>query len=236
MDTKSGLGRWRRHRAPLLARRSQRGRVHEQRVPGPARRRSRSSIDQLWSQHLRLPSDAVRFYRWRLEQAGPAPIQQTEAAVRSLLDDPAKLGRRHPEAARHLAAAFERLWTDPFDDNTLIETGGSLRSALTALTADLVGHTTSPEKVVSALKPWLNEPGRLPPRHPDALVALIDWAVRCAQRINHLHDERASGEPDPSWDEARRTAFTVRADLLRAGPAHAPAKPDMIGRVQAAER
>lgn len=157
----------------------------------------------------RLPNDAVRFYRWRLEKAGPAPIQQMEAAVRSLLDDPAKLGRRHPEAARHLAAAFEWLWTDPLDDNALIETGGSLRSALTALTADLVGHATSPEKVVSALKPWLNEPGRLPPRHPGALVALIDWAVRCAQRLNHLHDERASGEPDSSWDEVRRTAFTV---------------------------
>lgn len=84
-----------------------------------------------------------------------------------------------------------------------------MRSALTALTADLVGHATSPERVVAALKPWLSTSGRLPPRHPELVLAMVDWAVRCAQRITHLQDERSAGQPDPSWDEIRSTAFAV---------------------------
>ncbi|MDJ0769265.1 MAG: hypothetical protein QNJ12_10740 [Ilumatobacter sp.] len=157
--------------------------------------------------NYRIPSDGVRFYRWRMVQSGGSSIEQVESAVRSSLEDPAQLALRHPEASRHLSSAFDKLWTESRDDNTMIEIGGSLRSAITAMTADLVGHDTSPEKVVTALEPWLKEPNRLPPRQPELLTSLLDWTVRCCQRIHHLHDERARGAPDPDWSELRRTAF-----------------------------
>ncbi|HAM23832.1 MAG TPA: hypothetical protein DCQ04_16515 [Actinobacteria bacterium] len=157
---------------------------------------------------FRVNQDAIRFYRWRVQRRGPAPLEQAEGAVRSLLDDPTKLQRRHPEAARLLNDAYAHLWGEMTDD-IIVNIGGSLRSALSALTADLVGHTTNPEQVENALRPWLTEPGRLPPRHGEAMAAHLGLVVKCSQRLNHLYDERSKGQPTPTWDEVRRTAFAV---------------------------
>lgn len=160
---------------------------------------------------LRLDAQAVRFHRWRTEQAGPEPIQQVETAVRTMLDEPDRLGRRHPEVAHHLAAAFDLLWAETLDDRTIINLGGELRSALSQMAVDLVGYDgdSSPEKVATALKPWLEEHERLPPRSAELLDGLVRWAARGTQRVHHLHDERSEGRPDPDRQELRRVAFAV---------------------------
>ena len=155
----------------------------------------------------RLPREAILFHRWRIEQAGPTPIAQVESQIRSMIDDPARLKRLHATTAQHLTQAFDLLWSGETDDKTIIDLGGSLRSALAAVTADIVGYTVDPEAVAKALKPWFEVQGRLPPRSAEALQPFVEWTMRCCQRLHHLLSNRSKGDPDPAWSEMRRTAF-----------------------------
>ena len=160
---------------------------------------------------FRLAADAIKLNRLLTEAAGPSAVEQVDTSVRTFLDDPARLARRHPAVARHLQEAFDLLWTDRFDDRTIINIGGELRSALAQMAADLVGYEgdSSPESTARALKPWLDEEGRLPPRTPELMFELLRWAAKATQRIHHLHDNRSKDVVDPDRPEVRRTAFAV---------------------------
>jgi hypothetical protein len=159
----------------------------------------------------RLTHTGQELHRIVVEARGPAPIAQLDTAVRTMLDDPARLARSHPAVAQHLQTAFDLLWSETLSDQIVINIGNELRSALTQMAVDLVGYSgdDSPERVVEALTPWLDEDGRLPPRSPELLRELLRWAAKATQRIHHLHDERAKPNPDPERAEIRRTAFTV---------------------------
>ena len=157
----------------------------------------------------RIPTEAIVFYENWIKASGETPSAQIEHVIRTLIDDPTRLRRNHPEAARHLADAFDVLWAETLDDVTIVNIGGSLRSALNAMSADLVGHETSPEKVATVLKPWLAANPTVPPRQDELLTAMVKAAVSSSQRLNHLHDERSEGQPDPTREEIRRTAFAV---------------------------
>jgi len=79
--------------------------------------------------------------------------------------------------AEQLRAAFDPLRSETLSDQIVINIGNELRSALTQMAVDLVGYDgdDSPEQVVDALTPWLEEDGRLPPRAPELLRELLRW-------------------------------------------------------------
>ena len=59
-----------------------------------------------------LPTDAREFENWR--QGLPSPIERVEESVLRLVDDTGFIDR-HPDAAKHLRAAFELLAVVPLD-------------------------------------------------------------------------------------------------------------------------
>jgi len=59
-----------------------------------------------------LPADAREFEQWR--RGLPSPVERVEAQVLRLVDDTG-FAERHPDAAKHLRAAFELLAVAPLD-------------------------------------------------------------------------------------------------------------------------
>lgn len=115
------------------------------------------------------------------------------------IDDAGSLARRHPDVARHLRDARDRLAGGDLDDAAVIAIGGALRAPLAGMAEDLVGNEVNPERVARGLGAWLTKgetAGRVPPRQAEAITSLVDLTSKCCQRLDHLRDERSRGEPD----------------------------------------
>ncbi len=160
---------------------------------------------------IRIPGIAVRFYEWRVRQSNPEAISQVEHAVRRIVDHPERFAENHPLAEKHLSAAFDLIWDEELDGVVIKRIGTELRGALGELVSDLPGVEKSPEEVVAYLEAWFAKQTQMviPPRQDKLIASLTAAALLSSNRLLHLLDERHLGEPEPTRDEVRRTAFVV---------------------------
>ena len=163
------------------------------------------------SPNYRVTGDGQNFYRWLLNREGSA-IEQVEQAVQRVTSG-SEYAKAHPEAAHHLHEAFELLWSRQTDEQVVSEIGDHLRKALMDATKDVVGSETEgrQEKPVARLRSHLKGLG-LPSREAEVVSQIVELAqavLSLDQRLNHIRDESDKGEPDASWEEIRRAAFTT---------------------------
>lgn len=163
------------------------------------------------SPNYRVTGEAQRFYRWLMENEG-SPIEQVEEEIQRVTSG-SEYAKDHPGAAHHLHEAFELLWNGQVDDRVVSEIGDHLRKALMDATNDVVGAGTEgrQENPIDRLRSHL-ERMNLPSREAEVLSQVVELArvvLRLDHRLNHVRDESDKGEPDVSWDEIRRAAFTT---------------------------
>jgi hypothetical protein len=161
--------------------------------------------------NYRVTGEAQRFYRWLMQSKGSA-IEQVEEQVRRFTDG-SDFAKAHPGGAHHLREAFELLWGGRTDEQVVSEIGDHLRKALMDATTDVVGSTTSgqQEKPIQRLRTHMDALA-LPAREADVVAQVVELArvvLRLDHRLNHIRDEADQGEPESSWEEVRRAAFTT---------------------------
>ena len=158
----------------------------------------------------RVNREGLAFHRWWRQQQGQA-IAQTEHAVTTLLASEA-FAQSHHGAAHHLNQAFDLLWQNRSDEQTISEIGDHLRKALMDVTTDVVGSDVvgGTERPDERLQAWLAARNNLHHRERDVLLSfvdLVDRVLRLDHRLNHVRDEVDRNEPPPSRGELRRAAF-----------------------------
>ena len=111
---------------------------------------------------------------------------------------------RFPTSAHHLSEALALLWSNHASTETaVVEIGTHLRSALQSLVHDVAGG--KPEQANENIRRWA--PTVTADREAALLVAMVEHAHSCPQRLTHIRDESAKGRPLRSIDELRRIAF-----------------------------
>lgn len=163
------------------------------------------------TRNFRVASEGELFCGWLMQEEGSA-VEQIEAEIRRVTSGP-EYAKAHPGAAHHLREAFELLWNGQTDDQVVSEVGDHLRKALMDMTNDVVGPDAPglQEAPVERLRKHL-EGLNLPSREAEVLSQVVELArvvLRLDHRLNHVRDESDKGEPDVSWDEIRRAAFTT---------------------------
>ena len=161
--------------------------------------------------NYRLTGEALRFHRWLMQSRGSA-IDQVEEQIRRVAEG-SDFAHAHPGGAHHLREAFELLWGGRTDEQVVSEVGDHLRKALMDATTDVVGRDAGgdQEKPIQRLEAHLAGLS-VPAREADVLMQVVELArvvLRLDHRLNHIRDEADQGEPDASWEEIRRAAFTT---------------------------
>lgn len=109
-----------------------------------------------------------------------------------------------PTSAHHLSEALALLWSGTAStEPAVVEIGSHLRSALQALVHDVAGG--KPGQANENVRRWA--PTVTAAREAALLVAMVEHAHSCCQRLTHIRDESAKGRPLRSVDELRRIAF-----------------------------
>lgn len=168
--------------------------------------------------NYRVGSDGIHFYRYLLTRLG-SPVDQVEQEVRrSLVDE--RFAQRRGESAHHLVQAFDLLWTNRTDDQTVSEIGDHLRKALMDVSTSVAGGQTS-EQPVRTLRQALSTGSiAVPPREAaslDQLIALTEAVVKLDHRLNHVRDERDKDAEPVRWEELRRAAFLTAVTCSEIG-------------------
>lgn len=160
--------------------------------------------------NYRVTGEGLAFYRWWMQSLGTALDQSRSEVERVVLGD--EFAKRHAGAAHHLGEAFDLLWQDRLDDQTVSELGDHLRKALMDVVDDVVaGSGGKVEQPVKSLETWLKGQG-LADREREVVAAVIELArtaLRLDHRLNHIRDEIELGEPAASMAELRRAAFAT---------------------------
>lgn len=159
--------------------------------------------------NYRVSAEGLRFYRWLLDEAG-SPVDQLEQDVRRTIDS-ASFSEAHPGGAHHLREAFALLWEGRTDDQVVSEIGDHLRKSLMDVASDVVGAAGEQERPVQRLGIYIDSRG-LSAREAEVARQLVEFVrvvLRLDHRLNHIRDEADQGEPETSWDEIRRAAFTT---------------------------
>lgn len=160
--------------------------------------------------NYRITGEGLVFYRWWMARLGAA-IDQGRSEVQRVVTGDA-FAKRHPGAAHHLNEAFDLLWRDRLDDQTVSELGDHLRKALMDVVKDVVaGAGAKVEQPVKSLEAWL-EGQALGERERDVVAAVIELArtsLRLDHRLNHIRDEVELGERETTKGEMRRAAFAT---------------------------
>lgn len=161
--------------------------------------------------NYRVSGEALRFYRWLMESKGAA-IDQADHEIRRTIEG-AAYAKDHPGAAHHLREAFDLLWTGRTDNQVVSEIGDHLRKALMDATTDVLAAKAGgdQERPIQRLKDYLADL-ELPTREADVMAQVVELArvtLRLDHRLNHIRDEDDAGEPEVSWEEIRRAAFST---------------------------
>lgn len=147
--------------------------------------------------------ESLKFYRWLQTYRGE-PIEAPAESARRLVEGDG-FAAAHAGSAHHISEALALAWSDRTDDQTVSEIGTHLRSAVMDLVSDLVGdRLTDPEQPKKRVAEWL--PDKVGEREAEALVNLVEWTVKLANRLAHVRDEIGKGRPLRGWDEVRRAA------------------------------
>ena len=145
--------------------------------------------------------DAVLFVQWLRSRGGA--LQAIDREARRLVNDD-DFSDRFPTSAHHLSEALALLWSDRAStEAAVVEIGSHLRSALQSLVHDVAGG--KPEQANENIRRWA--PTVTADREAALLVAMVEHAHSCCQRLTHIRDESAKGRPLRSVDELRRIAF-----------------------------
>jgi hypothetical protein len=145
--------------------------------------------------------DAVLFVQWLRSRGGA--LQAIDREAQRLVND-GDFSNRFPTSAHHLSEALELLWSDRAStEAAIVEIGTHLRSALQSLVHDVAGGR--PEQANENIRRWA--PTVAAEREAALLVAMVERAHGCSQRLTHIRDESAKGRPLRSMDELRRVAF-----------------------------
>ncbi len=145
--------------------------------------------------------DAVLFVQWLRSRGGA--LQAVDREARRLVNDDDFSGR-FPTSAHNLSEALALLWSDRAPtEAAVVEIGAHLRSALQSLVHDVAGG--KPEQANENIRRWA--PTVTAGREAALLVAMVEHAHSCSQRLTHIRDESANGRPLRSVDELRRIAF-----------------------------
>lgn len=161
--------------------------------------------------------DAVLFVQWLRSRGGA--LQAVETETRRLVDD-ADFHDGYPTSAHHLAEALQLLWSDRAStEPAVVEIGTHLRSALQAVVHDVAGG--KPEQANENIKRWAATV--MADREAALLVAMVEHAHRCCQRLTHIRDESDNGRPLRSMDELRRIVFLA---IVVCNEVAAAARPD----------
>jgi len=145
--------------------------------------------------------DAVLFVQWLRSRGGA--LQAVDREARRLVNDE-DFSDRFPTSAHHLSEALALLWSDRAStEAAVVEIGSHLRSALQSLVHDVAGG--KPEQANENIRRWV--PTVTADREAALLVAMVEHAHSCCQRLTHIRDESAKGRPLRSVDELRRIAF-----------------------------
>lgn len=175
-----------------------------------------------------LPADAREFERWR--RGLPSPVEQVEKQMLRLAND-AGFADRHPNAAKHLRAAFELLAAVPLDvaDTTIF--GNHLRKAPIDVAGAAAGLASPDEQVERALKPVRQSAAQ---RDDVAVAMLVDLCLAVLNldhSINHVRDELKNGREPAGTETLRRAAFltAVCCYQLDRSPLAAPTGTELAG-------
>lgn len=169
-------------------------------------RRTRSDRN---STRYEVSGETLAFYRWlRLHEGQPVDV--VADTIVSHVDGPA-FAQRHPACATQLRQALALLSstsvTDPATAHTI---GHHLRQAVIEIVGGIAAPTKDPEDVHKHLKAWLAaRPAGRDAVVLEQLVELTRAVLRLDQRLDHLRDTISDGEPDLTWDEARRAVFVT---------------------------
>lgn len=145
--------------------------------------------------------DAVPFVQWLRSRGGA--LRAVERDGRPLVDD-ADFSDRFATSAHHLSEALALLWSGSAStEPAVVEIGSHLRSALQSLVHDVAGG--KPEQANENIRRWA--PTVTADREAALLVAMVEHAHSCCQRLTHIRDESAKGRPLRSADELRRIVF-----------------------------
>ncbi len=160
--------------------------------------------------NYRVTGEGLAFYRWWKRQTGSALDQATSETRRVVTGD--AFAKAHPGASHHLREAFDVLWRDRLDNQTVPEVGDHLRKALMDVVGDVVGDSGGKvEQPVKSLQLWLaTRP--LGDRERSVTMAVVELAratLRLDHRLNHIRDEAELGEPEATMPELRRAAFAT---------------------------
>jgi len=161
--------------------------------------------------NYRVTGEALRFYRWLMQNEGSA-VEQVEETVRRVVLG-STYAEVHPGAAHHVHEAFELLWSGRTSDQIVSEIGDHLRKALMDATTDAVGSTSEggQERPIERLRRHMAGLS-LPSREADVVSQIVELAraaLRLDHRLNHIRDEVDLGEPAALWEELRRAAFVT---------------------------
>ena len=144
--------------------------------------------------------DAVLFVQWLRSRGGA--LQAVDREARRLVNDD-DFSDCFPTSAHHLSEALA-LWSDRAStEAAVVEIGSHLRSALQSLVHDVAGG--KPEQANENIRRWA--PTVTADREAALLVAMVEHAHSCCQRLTHIRDESAKGRPLRSADELRRIVF-----------------------------
>ena len=156
-----------------------------------------------WAQY-ELPADARDFERWR--RGLPSPAEQVETDVLRVVDD-AGFAERHPDAAKHLRAAFELLAAFPLDLPDTRIFGEHLRKALIDVAGAAAGLPASDEDLQRVFKPVRQSAAR----RADVAVAMLVDLCRAVLSLNHgvehVSDELTDRRVPAGPETLRRAAF-----------------------------
>ncbi|WP_426573829.1 hypothetical protein [Aquihabitans sp. McL0605] len=162
------------------------------------------------SPNYRITGESLAFYRWWMRELGAAIDQAHQEVWRAVAGE--SFAEAHPGASHHLNEAFDLLWKDRLDDQTVSELGDHLRKALMDVVNDVVsGEGGKVEQPVKSLKAWLDT-RQIGEREREVVNAVIELAratLRLDHRLNHVRDELELGEPEASMVELRRAAFAT---------------------------
>ena len=163
--------------------------------------------------------ESLSFYRY-LRAVRGGPFTLVETSVRSLVDVEA-MASRHPAVSENLGKAFDLLWSDRLDPQTVSDMGTSLRDAIVDAAGHLHSGKGSPEKVSDMVRTLGKSR-----RDVAAIAELVALAQRLNHRLAHIREEAADGRPLLGWDELRRACWaTVFCcyELVHLPPIDAPA-------------
>lgn len=158
--------------------------------------------------NYRVSGEGILFYRWSMRRLGE-PIDQVECHTMRLLQS-SVFAQAHPGASRLLKRAFELLWSDSVDEQTVGEIGDHLRKALFDLVDDLLGDGSGRERPIERLNRAIQDSAAPGSRESELLVSLVDLTrqvLRVDNRLAHIRDEVEQGAPLSGREELRRAAF-----------------------------